>query len=219
MSIVAPSSDADLLDLLRATDWMDVSEMAGRLEVTPTAVRQRLSRLMAHGLVRRQAVRAGRGRPRHRYSLTQKGTRMTGSNFADLALALWRAMFPIKLLKLRWQMLGQIVRSLAQTYGNQIEGFTTAERMRSLSELLAQRRVSFSVEPAGGLPVLTAHACPYPDLPERDPNICAMEKMLFSELLGEDLELTRCRLDGGTCCQFQPASGAGILNRLGSAEE
>ena len=56
MSLVAPSSDADLLDLLRATDWMDVSEMAGRLEVTPTAVRQRLSRLMAQGLIQhRQA--------------------------------------------------------------------------------------------------------------------------------------------------------------------
>lgn len=214
MSTTTTTSDADLLDLLRATGPMDVSEMAGRLEVTPTAVRQRLGRLMAQALVQRQAVRSGRGRPRHRYRLTQKGKRTTGSNFADLALAVWRAMGSIEDPKLRWQMLRQVARSLAQSYGNQIEGFTTAERMRSLSELLARRRVSFSVEPGGGLPVLTAHACPYPDLPERDPNICAMERMLFSELLGEDLELSRCRLDGGTCCQFQPVSGAGILKRL-----
>lgn len=214
MSIAAPNSDADLLDMMRSTGPMDVSEMALRLEVTPTAVRQRLGRLMAQGLIERRAIRAGRGRPRHRYRLSPKGIRMTGSNFADLALALWRAMGSINDPNLRWQMLRQIARSLAETYGNQIEGFTTAERMRSLSELLAQRRVPFSVEPADGLPVLTAHVCPYPDLPEKDPNICAMEKMLFSELLGEDLRLSRCRLDGGTCCQFQPASSAGILTGL-----
>jgi hypothetical protein len=30
-----------------------------------------------------------------------------------------------------------------------------------------------------------------------------MEKMLFSELVGGDLELTQCRLDGGGDCRFQ----------------
>lgn len=204
MSIAAPSSDADLLDLLRTSGTLDVSQMAHQLEVTPTAVRQRLSRLMAQGLIGREAVRAGRGRPKHRYQLSQKGLRMTGSNFTDLALALWRTLSTIEDREVRYQMLRRIARSLAEIYGDQIEGSTTAERMRSLSELLAQRRVPFSVEPSGGLPVLTAHACPYPELAEKDSSICAMEKMLFSELLGEDLELSRCRLDGGTDCQFQP---------------
>ena len=30
-----------------------------------------------------------------------------------------------------------------------------------------------------------------------------MEKMLFSELVGDDVQLTQCRLDGGGECQFQ----------------
>jgi predicted ArsR family transcriptional regulator len=51
--------------------------------------------------------------------------------------------------------------------------------------------------------MLTAHACPDPELAEQDRGICILEKMLFSELVGQNLDLTQCRLDGGSCCQFQ----------------
>lgn len=204
MSTSAPTTDADLLDLLRSSGPLEVSELANLLEVTATAVRQRLGRLLAQNLIARDAIRAGRGRPRHRYRLSAKGLRMTGSNFADLALALWRALDSIDNPETRRHVMRQIAQGMAATYGSRIEGMTTAERMQSLSELLAERRVPFSVDPKDGLPVLTAHACPYPDLAERDPAICEVEKMLFSELLGEEIELARCRLNGGSSCQFQP---------------
>jgi hypothetical protein len=35
-----------------------------------------------------------------------------------------------------------------------------------------------------------------------------MERMLFSELVGDNLKLTNCRLDGGSCCTFEPAAAA-----------
>jgi predicted ArsR family transcriptional regulator len=207
MSIAAPSSDADLMDLLRSNGALGVTEMAAAVEVTPTAIRQRLSRLMAQGLIEREAVRAGRGRPRHRYQLTSKGLRLTGSNFTDLALALWREIGAIPDMEERKVLLEKVVRALASGYAREIQGKTTAERMRSLSELLSERRVPFSVEsasPEEGGPMLVAHACPYPELAEEDRQICTLEQMLFSELLGRDVELTQCRLDGGSCCQFQP---------------
>jgi predicted ArsR family transcriptional regulator len=205
MSTDALSTDADLLELLRTDGPMGVTEMAAAVEVTPTAVRQRLGRLMAQGLVDREAVRAGRGRPKHRYELTPKGMRLTGSNFTDLALALWREIGSIEDLATRRVLLERVVRALASGYIHQIEGHSTAERMQSIRDLLGSRRVPFSVEDQSGLPVLTAHACPYPGLAEEDRSICTLEKMLFSELLGEDVELARCRLDGDTDCQFQPS--------------
>ncbi len=30
-----------------------------------------------------------------------------------------------------------------------------------------------------------------------------MERMLFTELLGEQVRLSGCRLDGQACCEFQ----------------
>ena len=198
------NSDGDLLDLLRVAGPLDVKEMAGAIEVTATAVRQRLTRMMARGLIEREAIRAGRGRPRHRYQLTEQGLELTGSNFTDLAMALWHELSAIKDDALRSQLLRRVARSLARAYIAQIHGTTPSDRMASLSELLAKRRLPFAVEPgSNGHPVLTARACPYPRLADRDRGVCSMEEMLFSELVGQEVELTNCRLAGDGSCQFQ----------------
>lgn len=204
MSTAVVHSDSDLLDLLRVAGPLDVMEMAGAIDVTATAVRQRLSRMMARGLIDREAIRAGRGRPRHRYQLTDRGLELTGSNFTDLAIALWQELNEVKDSGLREVLLKRVARALAKAYAGQIKGVTPAERMRSLSDLLAKRRVPFAVEVAEGeRPVLTARACPYPRLADNDRTICTMEAMLFSELVGQDMELTSCRLNGDASCQFQ----------------
>ena len=203
MSTAVVNSDADLLELLRVTGPLDVSEMASAIEVTPTAVRQRLGRMMAQGLIDRDAVRIGRGRPKHRYRLTNKGLDLTGSNFPDLAMALWREINSVVNPDLRRELLRRVAKALARGYAGQIHGRTTAERMQALSELLAERRVPFEVENTRDGPVLKAKACPYPRLAENDRSICTMEAMLFSELLGQLVGLKTCRLDGDCTCQFQ----------------
>ena len=200
----APNSDADLMDLIRIAGSLSVAELADAMEVTPTAIRQRLTRLMGQAMIEREAIRLGRGRPKHRYWLTDKGLRQTGSNFTDLALALWKEFREVSDENLRREMLRRISRTLAGQYADQMQGNTPAERMKSLGELLNQRRIPVSVEAGPTQPNLTAHACPYPKLAEEDRNVCVMEKMMFSELVGDEVQLTECRLDGGgDCCRFQ----------------
>ncbi len=88
MSSFPESSDVTVLDLLRSSDGMRVDQLAATMGVTDTAVRQRLVRLSAKELIERQQVQSGRGRPHYQYKLTEKGRRQTGSNLADLAIAL-----------------------------------------------------------------------------------------------------------------------------------
>ena len=197
------SSDVAILDLLRKRESLSVSELADCLQVTATAIRQRLNRLMAQGFVDRKVTKAARGRPSHRYQLTQQGRRKTGSNFADLALALWQEIRSIDDAEVRRGLLQRISRRLAELYADRIRGNTVEERMETIVELFAERQIPLTVDKDGSLPVLTALACPYPELAEQDRGICAMEKSLFSEILGEDVRLTRCRLDGDTCCTFE----------------
>jgi len=137
--------------------------------------------------------------------------RLTGSNFMDLATALWREISGIEDPNLRRTLLWKVVRALADRYGQYVQGDTVEERMRAITELLAERRVPFSVEQSGDVPVLRAHACPYPNLANQDRTICALERVLFSELLHQDIRLAQCRLDGAPCCQFQPYQRGGIL--------
>jgi predicted ArsR family transcriptional regulator len=171
--------------------------------VTATAVRQRLTRLLAQGDIERTVERISRGRPVHRYDLTDKGRRRAGANFADLAMALWQEIRGIKDPEVRRGLLGRVSGRLATLYAGQIRGSSLDERMESLADLFRQRQIPFDVERCNDLPVLRAAACPYPDLAEQDRSVCSLERMMFSELLGRNVRLSNCRLDGHSCCTFE----------------
>ena len=203
MATATDTSDAKLIDLLRSEGPKSVSELALATEVTATAVRQRLTRLMADDLVERHVQRAGRGRPSHRYSLTEKARRQAGANFTDLALVLWNEIRAIRDPSVQRGLLDRLAKTMAQMYGPLVEGLSTRERMRSLVLLFADRRVPLEVDQSSQLPVLRALECPYPELAEQDRGICAVERMMLSKILETDVRLTQCRLDGGACCEFE----------------
>jgi DeoR family transcriptional regulator, suf operon transcriptional repressor len=206
MPAIAETSDAQVMDLLRQGGALGVHELAGEMGVTATAVRQRLRRLTAKGFVGRVAAKAARGRPSHRYSLTDRGRKEAGHNFGDLAEALWHEVRSIKDPDVRSGLLQRIAKSVAGMYANRITATAAAERMQQVAELMSERSIPFSIEGTPELPVLTAWACPYPTLAEHDRGVCAMENMVFSELVGQKVKLSECRLDGSTCCRFQTSS-------------
>jgi predicted ArsR family transcriptional regulator len=204
MDAQSPTSDQGLLDLLRKSGPLSVVELAAQTKVTATAVRQRLTRLLAQGDIERTAEKAARGRPSHRYGLTDQGRKKSGSNFADLAMVLWQEVREIKDAEVRRGLLTRLSQRLAAMYSAKVHGNNTTEKMASLAEMFADRRIPIEVNQHGELPVLTVVACPYPELAEQDRGVCSMEKQMFAELLGENVHLSQCRLDGGNCCTFEP---------------
>ena len=156
------TSDGQVLDLMRRHGAMSVTEVARATRVTATAVRQRLTRLMNLGLVDREVQisadggRAGRGRPSHRYSLTEKARRQAGNNFPDLAIVLWDEIRHVKDQEVRRGLLERIASAMAAMYRDRVHGPTLAARMESLRALFGERRVPLdvrrrmlSVKPAG----------------------------------------------------------------------
>jgi len=198
-------SDRSIVDYLRRSGASTISDLVDFAGVTATAIRQRLNRLMEQGLVAREAESVGRGRPTHRYSLTPVGVQSGGSNYEDLASVLWTEIRSVENPDVRHGLLKRIVSRLAEVYREQVSGTNLQERMESLVGVMAERDVPFEVTASadGQLPVLTALACPYPDLAEQDRGICSMEKMLFTEILGKGVRLSACRLDGESCCTFE----------------
>ncbi len=197
------TSDNQVLDLLRRRGPLAVLDLVRTTGVTATAVRQRLTRLMAHGLVDREVLRAERGRPGHRYRLTEKGRRQAGHNFADLAEVLWDEIRAVPDGEIRRGLLQRLAKGMAKLYQREIQGGTLLERMQSLKRVFGRRGVELEVDAGQGLPVLTVLDCPYPELADKDRGVCAMERMLFTELLGDRVRLSGCRLDGQACCEFQ----------------
>lgn len=205
-------SDAPLLEMLRVAGRAGISDLEAGLGVTATAVRQRLERLMKAGLVGRSTVTRGRGRPSHVYSLTDKGRRVGGDNFHDLALVLWREMRAVSDPAVRRGLLARIGTALAERYRGSISGDSPRQRLEQTAVVMRERQISCGVSTTeGDLPVLVSYTCPYPELAEQDRGICAAERLMLQELVGSPVQLSECRLDGGSCCKFT-ASGDPIEN-------
>jgi len=209
MNDITELSDRTIVDYLRRRSVATVGDLVEFTGVTATAVRQRLTRLMEKGLIARESTAAGRGRPMHRYSLTPAGTRSGGTNYDNLAQVLWEEIREVRDPEVRQGLLKRVAERLADVYRDQIHGETLRERMAELVKLMSGQDLPFEIDESEELPVLTALACPYPDLAEQDRGVCAMEKMLLSNVLGEGLKLSSCRLDGANCCTFE-ASGAAV---------
>jgi predicted ArsR family transcriptional regulator len=206
MSTATENSDRPMLDYIRRQGAVTISELVCEMEVTATAVRQRLLRLMDSGLIQRHSERIGRGRPNHRYSLTEKGERSAGTNFADMAMVLWEEVKAVEDPEVRRGLLKRIADRMVARYRDRVPGDTLGERMTALANLMEERGVPFSVDHSGQLPVLSALACPYPELARLDRGVCTMEKLMLSEILGSNVRLSECRLDGAACCTFTPST-------------
>jgi predicted ArsR family transcriptional regulator len=206
------SSDRRLLDLIRREGPLDVAEMGRQLGVTPTAIRNRLTRLVGSGLVERRCLTGGRGRPKFTYQASAEAHKRLGQNYADLAVALWDEMMrTVEDRKLRRLLFARIIDRLADLYRAQVYGQEWEGRMVQLGTILHDRGIEAEVTWAseGGPPVLKQHSCPYYELAEVDHAICALERKMFEKVLGRSLRLSQCRLDGHRSCDFEakPISG------------
>ena len=206
MTAAILASDVAILDLLRQQDEMTIAGLTEAMGVTGTAVRQRLVRLLGQELIERSKAPSARGRPRYVYRLTTRGRRRTGENFADLAIALWHEIQEIEDPVVRDGLMERISRRLAAMYAEQVDGNSIQQRMQAVKTLFADRQLSVKVNTKDRLPVISVEACPYPELAEHDRDICSMEGMLFSEMLGVRMNLTSCRLDGDCSCTFEPGT-------------
>ncbi len=203
---MSESSDRALLDLIRRSGPLTITEMVKDLGVTSTAVRNRLSRLIETGLVERETQAGSRGRPRHVYQASDLARRRLGQNYADLAVVLWDEMMTtVEDRRLRRLLFARITDRLADLYRREVSGPEWEGRLVQLSNLLHDRGVEAEVahDGAQALPILRQHSCPYYQLAEVDRAICALERKMFEKILGRGLRISQCRLDGDRSCDFQ----------------
>jgi predicted ArsR family transcriptional regulator len=199
------SSDRALLDFIRRRGPLTVADMVAELRVTPTAVRNRLLRLVGTGLVERKTERATRGRPKHTYQASHEAHKSLGQNYADLALALWDEMMgSVEDRKLRRLLFTRVTERLAEHYRAQMTSDELQGRLVQLSAILHTRGIEAEVSLGGEGPVLRQHSCPYYELAEDDPTICALERKMLEKVIGRGLRLSHCRLDGHRSCDFEP---------------
>jgi DeoR family transcriptional regulator, suf operon transcriptional repressor len=203
--------DQFVLELLRCQEGQTVSQLVEQLEVTPTAIRMRLDRLQGMGLIEKRKHGVGRGRPQFQYFLTTAGWRRVGVNYTDLARALWQEIESIDDPELKNRLMASLSRRMSEDYRASLSAGTLHEKLIEMAQLLRDRKISSEAGSKSELPVLTVHACPFPDLARVDQrSACELETEMLSQAVGERLELSCCRLDGHASCQFRPVAAVTV---------
>ena len=209
--------DQAVLDLLRRHGSLTIQDLIEQLNVTATAVRQRLDRLEQLRLILKEKQGVGRGRPSFRYSITNLGLRFAGVSYADLALALWHEVNSLPSTSVKEALLQRVSARMGNAYREEIQGETVEDRLGDLVKVLGDRKIPATLISNGQLPVLEVQACPYPELVNGDPasrHLCEMEQEVLSAAMGQPMELSRCRLDGHNCCQFRPVAAASAVTSI-----
>lgn len=208
-----------IIEFLKRNSSATIKDLEDLLGVTTTAVRQHLSALQADGYVERQRVHAGVGRPHHAYSITDKAHELFACHCDDLALTLLEEVFALEGRERAALLLGRVGNRLAQRYANSVRSNVLQERVEQLAEALYLRGVLTDVKMQDEETfILHTYNCPYHELAQEHRDICEMDEEVMRTVLGSDVNLSACMMDGHHGCAFvvsrNPASEEKAVNGL-----
>lgn len=198
------SRDRDLMEFLHRTGGGDVQSVCDLLGVTRNAVRQRLTRLEANGLIQSLLKQQKRGRPKLVYSVTADGLHSLGEDYRELAVVFWEAIVGLEDSEAKQTLISQIQNRLADRFRSRlVESATVEENLDHLATEMKSNGFNVESDHSMALPILRETNCPFPMLADVDETICQVERKVLEEVLGAPVEFrNRCR-DGHHCCEFE----------------
>jgi predicted ArsR family transcriptional regulator len=195
-----------ILEALKLEGSLTVAQLAERLGVTESAIRQQLTLLESEGLLEYQDLKGRRGRPLRQYRLSASGDERFTRTYASLAESL--------LESLRDRLGPQAVETAFEGRREQMEAelrpmvrsATLRERVGQFAEAMATRGYMPTVaEDEQGIS-FSWHNCPVARVARQFAQPCAQEIRLIESLLGEPVSRETCIAKGDTACRYRIVS-------------
>lgn len=193
-----------IVKLLVGNPPQTVAELITASGVTRTAVTTQLNELVTSGFVEREIERLpGRGRPRNRYLATDAALLLLfASHERLLGPAIWKAIATVGGVKLTNKILELVSKTLAEHYLQAIDSDDPNERLRCMNDLLADEGVLVEIEETDGQISLHKRSCPFFGMFDEMRNVCCMDEMIMTHVVGQPVKRISCRHDGQPCCVF-----------------
>ena len=197
-----------IVKLLVGNTSRTVADLIKETGVTRTAVTEQLNELMGAGFVERKAEHlSGRGRPRNRYTATDAALLLLFANHERLlGPAIWKAVSEIGGEDLTDKILEHVSRTLAEHYCQRIHSKDPQERLRAMNGLLAEEGVLVEIDESDGQATMHKRSCPFIGMFDENRNVCCMDEMIMTRVVGKPVKRIFCRHDGDPCCVFKIAS-------------
>lgn len=197
----SPDSPAGkILDYLQRHGEASVKDLEELLGISTTAVREHLTHLQARDLVETRLVRRGPGRPHALYSLTAEAHSLFPKEYDTLTNMLLREIASQEGPARLQGLLDAVGARLAEEYRDQVAGEGLPARLLALREALERRGIPVEIHPSGES--MRMFACPYLDIAQEHAGVCAMERRMVEQVLGEAIVLEGTIREGGRSCHF-----------------
>lgn len=198
--------------LLLSDGPLTAADLAGRLGISPAAVRRHLDQLIAEGAVtsRQPSARGqrGRGRPARSYLLTDAGRGRLPHQYDDLAIQaldyLQQVAGPDSVTEFARRRAESIVAPFAAELADAAD---VAERADVLARALTAAGFSASLQGVGVGRQLCQHHCPVGHVAAEYPQLCEEEMAVFTRALGSYAQrLATIARGDPVCTTFIPLS-------------
>jgi predicted ArsR family transcriptional regulator len=199
----------DLLLRLRHDGPSTPERLATSLGLSRTGVLQQLHALEAAGLVRRQAIKHGVGRPRHEYDVTDAAQDLFPTNYDGLAsglLAAIRSLGGETLVEGVFEERRRITRErVRQRMAERLApDAPLSERARELAVIQdEQGYIAEAVVSPDGVIRLVERNCAIHRVSSEHAAACQAELDLFREVLGTTVERETHIAAGDRCCTYR----------------
>ena len=204
-----PATRRALLEALKRAGEARADELAHTLGVTVSAVRQHLAALHGDGLVEHDEVRAGPGRPHHRYRLSERGDNLFPRAYAAMVTDLLveaEAADP----ELVDRMFARRRDRRTERAKARLAGKSFAERVRELTSILDEDGyLAECVAQDDGSFRIIEHNCAILAVASRYGAACGTELEFIRDVLPDArVERVAHLLSGGHVCAYEvsPAS-------------
>lgn len=222
--------------LILADGPLTASELAGRLDLTPAAIRRHLDALLAEGLVEAREQRTygsrGRGRPAKVFALTDAGRGVFYQAYDALAVDALAFIAETAGPSAVEEFARRRIAAFEARHRDRIDTADAAERPALLAEALTDEGYAAALRHPGSDPrtpvdsrppvvgaQLCQHHCPVSHVAERYPQLCEAETEAFSRLLGTHVQRLATIAHGdGVCTTFVPAPPARVVRGVGAGE-
>jgi predicted ArsR family transcriptional regulator len=192
-----------IIEYLQRQHTATIKDLEQLLGVTTTAVRQHLRTLQVEGYVDRTTVHSGVGRPHHAYVMTEAARGLFNCHCDDLALTMLEEMFEMVGPEHVSVLLNRVSNRLADRYAGSVTAQALNRRVEQMAGVLNRQGVLTDVlAQDDNTIILKTYNCPYHELAQEHRQICDMDQDMLQKVLGSDVSLSACIMDGDTGCSF-----------------
>ena len=193
--------DRILQTLLRAPR-STINDLADAVGINPISVRHHLTNLQMEGLVDAAEERHGVGRPRLVYFLTENGMERFPTRYLRLTTRLLSQMKEKLPGPVVGELFKEVATGLADQHEGQLKGLSVEERLETVKDLLADEGFVVEWEKKDDEYHIHEITCPYLQVGQTHPEICAVDETLISRMLALPTNKIQCILSGATHCTY-----------------